>query len=460
MKKFIIKASILSLIIIGTVSCSQESLEPELATERDLNTTPVSSITDLEYLVNGMYKRMRGVPYYGRDYIIFNEARTDNAYSIASSNRFVTVTEMRVNDGDAYPADSWLQMYRVVLNANYIINADVTQGDQVVIDDYKGQALIARAVAHFDLMKLFGQQHIEGQGGTSALTIPYVEQAAANSSEVLASSNQRFTLSELRTKIYADLDEGIEKISNSSVKTKITKQAAYGFKSRVALYFATFFPEDYQLAYDAAVAGIALGGSVIPADGFISQFSGNVVDVNSVFELAMPSDDHVGNEGLSEIYNGTAYGDIVAQPGVDGIFEEDDVRGDVLETVGPNLRNMGKYTAYADNVIVMRFEELLLNAAEAAVAVDPGAVLGFVNQIREARGIDALTTASLDDVKLERRKELMFEGFRFDDLMRWQEDVPTNPRMTETYPYGHFRIAFPIPLSEINASGMQQNYGY
>src|SRR5690606_33350907 len=154
--------------------------------------------------------------------------------------------------------------------------------------------------------------------------------------------------------------------SNSSVKTKITKRAAYGFKSRVGLHFATFFPEDYQLAYDAAVAGIALGGSVILADGFISHFAVYVVDVNSVFELAMPSDDHVGNEGLSEIYNGTAYGDIVAQPGVDGIFEEDDVRGDVLETVGPNLRNMGKYTAYADNVIVMRFEELLLNAAEAA----------------------------------------------------------------------------------------------
>src|SRR5690606_938291 len=231
MKKFIIQGSILSLIIIGTVSCSQESLEPELATERDLNTTPVSYVAELEYLVNGKYKRMRSVPYYGRDYIIFNEARTDNAYSIASSNRFVTVTEMRVNDGDAYPADSWLQMYRVVLNANYIINADVTQGDQVVIDDYKGQAIIAIAVTHFDLMKLFGQQHIEGQAATYDSTILYVAQDAATFSAVLSSRNHRFALMELRTKIYVEVDVGIVKISICCVKTKVTIHAESSLKS-------------------------------------------------------------------------------------------------------------------------------------------------------------------------------------------------------------------------------------
>src|SRR5690606_38606966 len=244
---------------------------------------------------------------------------------------------------------------------------------------------------------------------------------------------------------------------------KITKQAALGYKSRMALYFATFYPEDYQVAYDAAEAAIAEGGSVIPESAFISQYSGNVPDVNSVFEFAMPSDDHIGNTGLFEIYNGNAYGDIVAQTQVMDLYsgaDSLDVRKTGLAFDGPDLRNVGKYTAYDDNVIVMRYEELLLNAAEAAIQVNPPAALTYINEIRNNRGVAELTAVTIDDVLLERRKELMFEGFRFDDLMRLQQDIPMNPRITELYPYGHYRIAFPIPVGEIRASGMQQNHGY
>lgn len=461
MKKIIIKSSLLALMTFSVIACSEDSLEPELSTERDLTNSPVSSTTDLEYLANGMYKRMRAAAYYGRDYIIFNEARTDNAYSIGSSNRFVTLSEMRVNIGDAYPSDTWLSSYRVILNSNYIINAEGVVGDQDLIDDYKGQALVARALVHFDLMKLYGQQHISGQGGVNAITVPYVTVAPANSGVVQSMDVDRLKLSEIRTKIYADLDEGISKIQNTSVKTTITKQAALGFKSRIALYFATFFPADYQVAYDAAVDAMAEGGSVAPESNFFVQFQGNVIDANSVFELAMPPDDHVGNEGLFEIYNGNAYGDVVAQDNVETLFSNDDIRGEGIEVDSEgDLRNVKKYTAYADNVIVMRFEELLLNAAEAAIHVAPSEVVGFINQIRTNRGLTALTSATIDDVLLERRKELIFEGFRFDDLMRLQLDVPTNPRMTDTFNYGHYRTAFPIPLSEINASGMQQNSGY
>lgn len=460
MKKFIIKVSFLSFAAFSIVSCSQDSLEPELAVDRDLNTDPIKSETDLYFVANGMYKKMRDVAYYGRDYIIFNEARTDDAYSIGSSNRFVTVSEMRVNIGDAYPSDTWLAIYKVVLNANLIINANQVVGDEEVINDYKGQALVVRAMAHFDLLKLFGQQHIDGQGDKNALTIPYVINAAANSEEVQLSSNVRNTLAEVRTKVYEDLDEAILKVSNTTNKTKVTKQMALGLKSRVALYFATFYPEDYQVALTAAEDAIALGGDVIPSGSFISQFSGNAADVNSVFELSMPSDDHLGNEGLFEIYNGTAYADIVAQNSVADLYVTGDVRGAVLELDGPDLRNVGKYTAYSDNVIVMRYEELLLNAAEAATHVGSSLALDYVNRIRVQRGIAPLLSASLAEVLLERRRELIFEGFRFDDLMRLKQDVPSNPRLTDTYPYGNFRTAFPIPLDEINASGMIQNYGY
>lgn len=460
MKKFLIKISILLLLVVSFVSCSKDALEPVLAKDRDLTTDPIRSEQDLSFLTNGMYKKMRDVAYYGRDYIIFNEARTDNAYSIGSSNRFVTISEMRVNIGDGYPADTWIAVYKVILNANLIINADQVVGDSDEINNYKGQALTARAMAHFDLLKLFGQQHIDGQGGVNALAIPYVKVAVANSQEAQQLTNVRNTLAEVRELIYSDLDEAVEYLTNTTVKTKITKQMALGLKSRIALYFATFYPSDYQVALTAAEEALAEGGSVIPASSFESQFSGNVIDVNSVFELAMLSDDNLGFDSLFEIYNGPSYADIVVQDAVTSLYDSDDVRLNILEQIGPNLRNVGKYTSYGDNVIVMRIEEIMLNAAEASIHVNPSSALGYVNQIRAQRDVPPLTSATLIDVLSERRKELIFEGFRFDDLMRLKLNVPSNPRLTEIYPYGHFRTAFPIPLTEINASAMTQNEGY
>nr|WP_297307122.1 RagB/SusD family nutrient uptake outer membrane protein [uncultured Flavobacterium sp.] len=466
MKKYIFKIGVLTLLTVGVTSCSKDSLDPELSTSRDLDNDPIKSLTDLDYLINGMMKKMAVAPYYGRDYIIFNEARTDNAYSIGSSNRFVTVSEMNVKIGEAYPADTWLAIYQVILNANYVINATEIQdgkiaveGNQAVIDDYRGQALVGRALGHFDLLKLYGQHYVDNQGGKDALTIPYVNKVPKNPNMIFEMTNVRNTLAEVRVKIYADLDEAILKITNTD-KTKITKQAALGVKSRVALYFATYFPEDYQVALTSAELAIAEGGSVISAADFKGQFSGNIVNVNSVFELAFPSDDHLGNNGLHQIYNGTSYGDIVAQRNVDSLYVANDVRKTILGTVAGNLRNLGKYTAFADNVIIMRYEELLLNAAEAAIDIDPALSLDYVNQIRNKRNIDPLVSISKDDVLLERRKELIFEGFRYDDLMRLKRDVPHNPRLTETILYGDYRTAFPIPLSEINASGMEQNFGY
>src|SRR5690606_13807854 len=220
---------------------------------------------------------------------------SDNDYPIGSSNRVVTVCDMRADEGDAYAPDTWSQKYAVILNANHIIATEIVTGGELVINDRKRQAKLARAVCHFDLMKLYGQQHIDGQGRTSAITVPYVTVAPLNSTDAVGFSNERSTLDELRTYIYKDLDDAIAIINNSANKTKITKQAALGYKSRIALYFAAFYPADYQLAYDAAVAAIAEGGSVGSADNFIAQFSGNVPDVNSVFEFAMPSDDHLGN---------------------------------------------------------------------------------------------------------------------------------------------------------------------
>lgn len=76
--------------------------------------------------------------------------------------------------------------------------------------------------------------------------------------------------------------------------------------------------------------------------------------------------------------------------------------------------------------IVFRYGEILLNYAEAALALGKTSeALDAVNQIRTRAGIAQLTSIDVDKIRQERRVELAFEGHRYWDLRRWRiaEDV-------------------------------------
>ena len=73
-------------------------------------------------------------------------------------------------------------------------------------------------------------------------------------------------------------------------------------------------------------------------------------------------------------------------------------------------------------------------------------------------------TVTKENILSERRKELMFEGFRWDDLMRTGSSIEIYGglmNLLETLTYPNNLFAHPIPLSELNAnSNMIQNSGY
>jgi len=133
------------------------------------------------------------------------------------------------------------------------------------------------------------------------------------------------------------------------------------------------------------------------------------------------------------------------------------------------LRNIGKWPENQgyDNVVVIRIEEVILNYAEALFedgAASYPAAMAQLNAITSKRGAAAYTSITKADILNERRKELMFEGFRFDDLMRTGAGlVKSSPQQnfTTTFTYPNNAFAWPIPQSEIDAnSNMTQNTGY
>ncbi|UYW00558.1 RagB/SusD family nutrient uptake outer membrane protein [Flavobacterium agricola] len=462
MKKIIYSIASIVALSAATVSCSNDSLEPNVVDQENISVNPVSSETQLRMTVNGAYKYMSAAAYYGRDYVIFNEVHSDNSLSNGASGRFVSEGEFTTTITSSYPADTWAAIYQVIAMSNIAINADVTDGDPDAINAIKAEAYAIRALAHFDLMKLFGQQNVTLT--KESLTIPYISLYGV----VTDANYTRITLTELDAKLNEDIDQAIALAGNDiTTKTAFNKQAILALKARVNLYLAPFFGDQkYVVANQAATEALALGGQVATATELAANFKLGEVGINSVFELQFLANDNLGTNSLYQIYNNTPYGDVyVVKEVKDVLFaDENDIRGTFVTVDAKGvLRNTGKYGDRADNVKIIRFEEIVLTAAETAFRMgDTAKALELVNKIAENRGIEAYTAVTLDIIINERHKEFVSEGFRFDDLMRLQMNVPqvTGRSVANTPAYGDYRLAFPIPQRETNVSPIQQNQGY
>jgi putative outer membrane protein, probably involved in nutrient binding len=125
----------------------------------------------------------------------------------------------------------------------------------------------------------------------------------------------------------------------------------------------------------------------------------------------------------------------------------------------------------SNNIKVIRYEEALLNAIEAHLNTDDTAgtgdkTKGYYNALRHERGLAAVSAVTLDDLKKERVRELVGEGQRYWDLLRWGAAIPqlnSAGSVIRSRNIGDKLLAFPIPKSEVdspNSAGVSQNEGY
>lgn len=133
------------------------------------------------------------------------------------------------------------------------------------------------------------------------------------------------------------------------------------------------------------------------------------------------------------------------------------------------------------NVILMRYAEVLLMAAEANITVNPDKAVKYFNIIRERAKAPEVTSLTLPMLQKEKRLELCFEGTRFQDLTRWgiaydklkdcgkqmaylQTDGTVTYRDLNNIEYGFKKgknELLPFPAVELRVnSNIKQNPGY
>ncbi len=474
--KNLIKLYSLIFASLLIVSCGDEDLEPTLAMDKD-TATGIKNADDLRSVLNSAYNRMTSNNYYMRNFIVMGEVRTDNMFANMNSGRF---SESDMN----HPSTGygpWGTIYGVIAITNIVANVDAASldGNPAEINHLIGQAHALRALCHFDLLRNYGQHFIDGQGGANSLGVPYVKTYKDPANLQPA----RDTVLSNVTDIMADFQGGIALMNDAyDVSTSyMTRSGAYALMARAALYFGAVDNSFYSTA-GAAAKWVIDNSSAAPvsAAAFKASFYTDNA-VNSLFELEATGTDNPGIGGLAYMYRGTSYGDVRIltgtgpNPDLYDILTATDVRGTVNGMIGtqqgyPTI--IGKFPTAngSDNVTVIRVEEMHLIYAEALLrAGNASGALTYLNNVPALRNAPTYTSATLDNILTERRKEFYGEGLRFYDLARNGKDMPLinstlqlNDDLTGTPPaYGSYRYAYPISLSERNANpNIVQNAGY
>ncbi|WP_203293757.1 RagB/SusD family nutrient uptake outer membrane protein [Luteirhabdus pelagi] len=463
MKKriYIIKTIFVAIASLMISSCSEDNLEPIIADDIPV---AVQTIDDARQYLNGTYALMADYRYWGRNIIIAGEVRADNVYANGNSGRFIQTAQMNLLPQSGTPTDIMRYAYGALANVNILLDAAEIEGDPSLVSQARGEAYAIRALIHFDLLRLYGQHFVEGQGGLNALGVSYVTSFKGENLYVA-----RSTVAENRDQIYNDLDTALSFLSesqNDPTKYSITTYAALAIKGRVATYF-----QDYAIARDA-LSQVIGNFSLTPADQYVDYWAADNPTSASVFELLINATTSPSINGLANIYRGNSYGDIEVLDDfpTDAEFGPNDVRNSP-EMIGEDsqgrLRNLGKYPTgglFDDNIKVIRYAEVVLNYAEALLETNPSLALEFLNSIPENRDGTTYSTANMTNILKERRKELAFEGYRFDDLARTGRDIPVIDNVNQSHggpDWGSYNYAFPIPRQEVDNNPLAvQNFGY
>ena len=131
--------------------------------------------------------------------------------------------------------------------------------------------------------------------------------------------------------------------------------------------------------------------------------------------------------------------------------------------------NFFVFATPTNNFVYFRFPDVLLMKAEAILRGGTGTIAGpyggdahsIVNSIRTdpSRGASPLANVTLDTVYNERGRELWWENWRRQDMIRF--GTYNSAFQFHEADAGNYVNIFPIPQTQIDANGkLKQNDGY
>ena len=485
-------AIILSLISALTFVSCQGFLDVAPSNQAD-SSTCITSEADAQVMLNGLMRKMTSSSYYGQNFLMVGDAKGGDFTIYTAGYTGSTMYYYAHTQTSNNYSGLWSQMYNCLLQANNIIlnieNMRNNGTNSSGLDDILGQAYTARALIHFDLVRLYGQPYNMNK---SALGVAVVTEPVDAGAQL-----QRNTVEEVYTQILADLNTAAPLLSKKKTLGYINYYANQAILGKVYMYMDNFSAAAtaFNNVIDSGVYKLYTPGEWVAS---WTKQNGS----ESIFELGIfPSEGDLGGSAYGILFrrknhgNSSAYGCFSASEYWHQIMGANDVRWGVMDydhmhgeearsswpvccykySGNPQLAGDGKSTSTAVNIKVTRLSEVYLLAAEAQFhngnKAKAAELLNAIAKRNPDQPAWSASNVSLDAIFDEYRRELLGEGLLFFEEMRqnrtvYFEDDAWGFGTSTTYRDTHidrtfFRAILPIGQNEINANpNIQQNPGY
>ena len=364
----------------------------------------------------------------------------------------------------------WKNGYNVVINANTLLTYvdDLKKSfpnDLDEINSIEAQALVIRAMMHFDLVRTYAQP-FQFTSNASHLGIPVLTRLLIVGEDV-----PRQEVKDVYNQILADLLAALPKLDNKGDAKSINSDACKALLARVYLYMG-----DYQNAINYSTE-IINNYSLSPADEYSAMFTNQDLGKEAIFRLT----GYYANSSLGTFYKYNSPRYLPSKKLMD-MFDSDDIRYKNMKLSTFNGTSSYACFKYEDltssaedkkyyHITVFRLSEIYLIRSEArCLSGDLNGAADDLEVIQTRAMRQPITVSYIDSndlfesIKIERAKELCFEGHRFFDLARWGDDIvrdANSTASTKLLEYPDYRFALPLPKVELDANpAIIQNEGY
>jgi hypothetical protein len=473
----------LMLMVVGTSCNNMLDIKPRALVDSGLVFTSTENLRSALY---GAYSEVKGTfngpqngELYGGDLNIMSEllSADGNVHWGGSFSNFAEFEDKSVITTNTTVTGNWVRAYTAlnILN-NVLANLNVAD-DEEERARIEGEAKCIRGMIYFELVRFWSKPWGTGTESTDPgvpLVLKPINTVADADALVTIG---RSTVTAVYTQVISDLTDAKELLEEFGKNgSNFSTYVASAILSRVYLQRGEF-----ELAAEEADRVIGSGEYSLVAEP-LAAFNNTANTKEDVFAIQQTSLSNAGtsNGGISTFYanlNGLGRGDMQVQEQHFDLYENGDTRAGLQEDLpvtavivnveemyylGIGTQNSGfiQTAKWGDpnlNIPVVRLAEMYLTRAEANF--EAGTSIGAapeddINLIRNRAGLEDLSFAlTIDEIRLERQRELAFEGFRLHDFRRWKLDM-------DGLAFDDPNLILPIPERELEVYDIQQNDAY
>lgn len=427
------KLSIIFFIsVLWSVSCKD-----------GLETSPTTAVVDSEVykttdnvqtVINGTWRYLNDTyfTYANPGYSAFMRASDAMGSDVAITTKYgsrdtYTFAEM-INNRTTRVRAFWTLLYKVIDNANNVIaRVDEAVGSQTSKDILKGQAKVLRSFAYLNLASFYQFSYLKDK---KALTAPIYTQPSNTETK----GNPKASLEQMYELIFEDLTEAVKLLSTyerGNEKFKINKDVVQGLLARAYLNVG-----EWELAAQSAAK--ASKEYPLMSESEYKEGFNDLQNQEWIWGHLQTNDQSTASytfHYMDVSSPGSYYYSFMADPYFKDLFNEQDIRYQLFEWDGQVGREgFLKYDKFRfkpsliGDILYMRASEMLLIEAEGyARAQKKDKAVEALNKLRKARNtpiyVEGGTAELIDEILIERRKELWGEGFALSDIIRTQGKV-------------------------------------